>query len=400
MNTERFHKDVWSRFVRMPYGHIIDYVGNNGETVYPTPEQCRCAIPNGMGWWTPIENGAFFTGLYAYTLIKSYDASPTDRLYREIEVLIRGLYLLQDVAQCDGFIARGVAEDGVSHYPISSDDQLIPWVLALWAYSNSSACGNKNEARDRMSRVLRALRHNNYAVPTDWGSVCLGSWEEHCGWRDVAKLVFVKRIIAELSGSEADMAEFRASANGVPPASVFTRLEIISQGFANEMINSYGKQPWICASTHLALRELISLDRENERFFRLGIYNNAVTALPMIDGILDFKQDKYKFDADWRPLIDMWEDHGTEIAPQYEMANRQNKVWMSDIVPQRREEHVVLGNAVYAALIAMASDDKRIVDEAYRKLIRGIEAVEWERLHLPMSYPVECALRFYDLLES
>ena len=120
----------------------------------------------------------------------------------------------------------------------------------------------------------------------------------------------------------------------------------------------------------------------------------------MIDGILDFKQDKYKFDADWRPLIDMWEDHGTEIAPQYEMANRQNKVWMSDIVPQRREEHVVLGNAVYAALIAMASDDKRIVDEAYRKLIRSIEAVEWERLHLPMSYPVECALRFYDLLES
>lgn len=60
----RLHRQVWDRFVRTPHGHILDYVGDRGEIYYPTPEQCESAIPNGLGWWTPIENGAFFTGLY------------------------------------------------------------------------------------------------------------------------------------------------------------------------------------------------------------------------------------------------------------------------------------------------------------------------------------------------
>ena len=102
MPIERLHRDVWKRFIRMPYGHVIDYVGDNGEIIYPTPEECEKGIPNGMGWWTPIENGAFFTGLYAYTLIKRYDVTHETELLKEIDVLMNGLYVLQDVAKNEG----------------------------------------------------------------------------------------------------------------------------------------------------------------------------------------------------------------------------------------------------------------------------------------------------------
>ena len=33
MNTEFFHKQVWGRFIRMPYGHLLDYAGLDKDAV-------------------------------------------------------------------------------------------------------------------------------------------------------------------------------------------------------------------------------------------------------------------------------------------------------------------------------------------------------------------------------
>ncbi len=30
----------------------------------PTPEECREGKPNALGWWTPVENGSMFNGMY------------------------------------------------------------------------------------------------------------------------------------------------------------------------------------------------------------------------------------------------------------------------------------------------------------------------------------------------
>lgn len=35
-------------------------------------------MPKPLGWWTPIENGAFFTGLYAYALLSSPNPDPQE----------------------------------------------------------------------------------------------------------------------------------------------------------------------------------------------------------------------------------------------------------------------------------------------------------------------------------
>lgn len=381
----------------MPYGHILDYVGDGGEVFYPTPEQCERGIPNGFGWWTPIENGAFFTGLYAYTLIKSYDAEPSEELRQKIDILIHGLFTLYDVSHREGFIARGVAEDGKSHYPISSDDQVAPWMLALYAYVHSDSCRDRDGAAQRLLRFLEVFSDSDDSVITDWEGVKHGSWASQSGWRDVVKLLFAKRIYAELTGSDTDLASFRAVAEGAPPESVYTRIEIVSHGFAPEMINSYGKQPWICVSAHLALRELRLLDPENADYYNRGIYNDAVAALPMVRGIRDFTQGNKPFCADWRGLATLWQDRGHDISAHREMANAQNRIWMKETVPSRKDEHVILGNAVYAAWIAIASDDKRIADAAYSELCRGYKEIDWDRLHLPMAYPTECALRTYNL---
>ncbi|MDP4659698.1 MAG: hypothetical protein NWS11_06680, partial [Opitutales bacterium] len=57
---ERAHAETWRRFID-GHGIVRDYVGE-----LPTPEDCRLGKPNAIGWWSPIENGPMFTGMYLH----------------------------------------------------------------------------------------------------------------------------------------------------------------------------------------------------------------------------------------------------------------------------------------------------------------------------------------------
>ena len=56
--VKQAHLELWWRLVDR-HGIIHDYVCE-----LPTPEDCRLGKPNAIGWWSPIENGPMFTGLY------------------------------------------------------------------------------------------------------------------------------------------------------------------------------------------------------------------------------------------------------------------------------------------------------------------------------------------------
>ena len=186
----------------------------------------------------------------------------------------------------------------------------------------------------------------------------------------------------------------------MPDGSIFTRLEIVSQGFSHEMINGYGKQPWICTSRQIALLELKSLDPMNEAYYKAALYNNGVTTLPMIKGMKSYAHNKHKFDADWTPLASMWTECGMTMKLQWDMSMRQHEHWTKEIAVQRTEEHVVLGNAVYAAWIAVLSENESIANEAYSIFEERSGHIAWESLHLPMAYPAECIFIARRLLQS
>ena len=60
---DKAHAAMWSRMIKDD-GIMLDFTDRDGAVVIPTPEECAEAKPNAMGWWTPIENGGFFNGLY------------------------------------------------------------------------------------------------------------------------------------------------------------------------------------------------------------------------------------------------------------------------------------------------------------------------------------------------
>ena len=69
--AERIQEQIMNRFADS-HGIITDYRGLKGEIVLPTPEECERNIPNAKGYWTPIENGGFFTGLYLLGQCRRY----------------------------------------------------------------------------------------------------------------------------------------------------------------------------------------------------------------------------------------------------------------------------------------------------------------------------------------
>ena len=393
-NAEKmFHEIVWNRFVRLPFGHVLDYAGKNGEAYYPTAEECEKSIPNPRSWGLPVENGAFFTGLYAYALLEKYSCTKCEQTAEEIKILMNGLFLLQDVGRVEGFIARGVADDGISHYPMSAECQIFPWTLAMYAYYKADLCVDKQEVKERILRVLTALRSYNWQIPCDEEGVFYkGSWLKSESWRSVVMLIYSSRVIYELTQDKKELELFEKLLNENPGNSIFTRAEIISQGCAHDMITSFGNQMWICTYTHLAVRELYALT--NEEIYKKGLYNTGVTALRNVSSITRYDNKAEGFDINWRPLNDLWEDYEKDTTKGTEIASRQFAYWHEKIVPHRHMEHGVLGNALFSVWVAVTCEERRICDRALKILYENYANIDWENMHLSYAFVGESALIF------
>ena len=114
MKKTDLHELIWRRYIRMPYAHLLDAAEENGNAHIPTAAEVESNLPNVMSYATSIADCAFFGGLYLFGLCEKYDVAPTKTLKNEIGMLINGLLLLCDVSKTDGFVARGVADDGVN----------------------------------------------------------------------------------------------------------------------------------------------------------------------------------------------------------------------------------------------------------------------------------------------
>ena len=141
--------EIFRRFFNR-WGYVLDYAGLNGEVDYPSAEDMRESRPNGMSWWSPVENGAFFTGLLLAGLSRQ---ERTPKTIERARAAAAGLMRLASVGKRRGFIARAVADDGVSHPVVGSDDQTIPWLYGLWCYTRSG-----NPSDDERHQVEAAMR--------------------------------------------------------------------------------------------------------------------------------------------------------------------------------------------------------------------------------------------------
>ncbi|MCQ2386433.1 MAG: hypothetical protein MJ078_07160, partial [Clostridia bacterium] len=316
-NYEEFlHNQVWTRFIHKPYNHLVDYADEDGNASIPSGEECKNGIPTVMGWATPIADGAFFTGLYLYGLcvrdekIRKSAKADTDAAAavrkEEILKLMNGLFLLDDVSPVDGFIARGVASDGVSHYPYRSEDQFGPWVLGLWKLYNTDlpSAETKEKIRVHILRAIAGMKRTGYDIPTEIEQVTRGSFA-HDDWRGVCKLLFCMAVEVKLTGDPDALREYQSLCEEHPDGSIFSRLEIASHGFANDMVRDTSLiQFWIDICAHLCLRALGEADPAHKEYFDAGRRSNAFCTSAFLKDVDRFNQEHtVRLNMNWRELL-------------------------------------------------------------------------------------------------
>lgn len=379
-----------TRFIS-PEHILYDYVGTNGEILLPTPEECRNNQPNALGWWSPIENGAFFNGDYLLSQCKRYEVEKSDDAQSMIRKLVSGLYKLQDVCETPGMIARGVGSDGQCHYRASSNDQVIPWLLGLWSYLSTDIPSDKerSECVARLKKQLDALIAADWSIPGEGAEYTRGSMLTEDGLEGCLATVHIAiatKIYADIIDDPDESLHRRYL--DAPLKSGKTRLDIISEGFSSvTWENWFG---WFVSHYQYAVRELYRREKDPKRkeLFREALVKLAKAAAP---GILDYRnferKQKRSFNPDWRTMLSEWQPHNSSDEAAT-IAIQELPVW-NNACPAVHEDKSSLLKSLPAAWIVTMSEDPALIEEWLPEIVNAIQWFDYDHIYYGALFFVE-----------
>lgn len=389
--VEQAHGELWRRLVD-PHGIIRDFVGE-----LPTPEDCTLGKPNAIGWWSPIENGPMFTGLYlpaaCERALRSGDAADKEQARR----LAQGLIQCASVSEVPGFIARGIGTDGVCHYPLSSDDQTHPWFLGLQAYLKSGipTAEERQKIIAKVKEVADALEATHWRIPCEgaFKGDFRGGFQGHL-FRDAARYLFLLRATYDITGDRVWLERYMHAAAEHPAGATKTRAEICAEGypFDREAIQHIDEfQLWIYVGSQASLAQLSAMETDEtlRARYRAGLVVNATNALPAIKVHASFdNQDTKVFgNANWRAVYSTWIPQPTQAD-----AKKLSEIADNSKRGERKyyESRFMKNPLAGAAIVAMLGDGTG--REAIEQAIRHYD---YAKLNMAEFFFAECA--YYSL---
>lgn len=409
-SIDQAHREIWRRFVS-PHGTLYDYTSLGGKVELPAAEECAESKPNALGWWTPIENGAFFGGLYLDGLCNRWKVRRSEEAAREAGRIAAGLMKLGEAGTVPGFVARGFAGDGQSHWLASSSDQTYPWFYGLWRYATSGLpdAAERERVTSALERVALGLEANGWKMPCDregfghfghWTGGFAGTKGTLSGaepqFDAAARLLFVLRALHNLTGKERWLAQYREHLHGKPHGSERTRLEICAGGVAYVAPGEPPRYPesppiWTSASSQAALRALVEMEEDPEIRvqFQRGLDTNAAGAARFIPKFRDYDNDNaLAFDINWRALNAVWRPQA-EIGEAVKLATEQYRLWNRQS-PRRVAEADAMRDPLFAAWIVALSGNGRLIGDARAEIDAALAHYRWEKLHTCLFFMAEC----------
>jgi endo-1,4-beta-xylanase len=390
---EKAHAEIWNRFVD-EHGVVRDFVGE-----LPTPEDCRLGKPNAIGWWSPIENGPMFTGMYLQAMVERARRSGAASDKEQARKLSQGLLKCASVSDVPGFVARGVGSDGKCHYPLSSDDQMHPWFLGLHAYLRSDI----PSADERAILVAKVRAVADVLESTGWRMPCDGAFKgdfrggfmgEH--FRDAVRYLYMLRATYEMTGDAVWLGRYRKALAEKPAKSAETRQEICALGCPRDLpfIPQIDKGKfWIYVGSQAGLAWLASVETAPgvEAAYRKGLAVNAQYALPAVETHAQFDNaDQGVFgSADWRSVYATW-------FPQPTQAEAERLAKIVDYKkrgPRKGYESSAMRNPLAAAAIVALSGDP----SGSPVVLKAVSHYDYARLNMAEFFFAEVA--YYALPE-
>lgn len=384
---DQAHTELWRRFVD-PHGIIRDFVGD-----LPTPEDCKLGRPNAIGWWSPIENGPMFNGMYLPAMCERARRSGASRDADQARRLAQGLMKCASVSDVPGFIARGIGTDGVCHYPLSSDDQTHPWFLGLHAYLKSTipTAEERQQIVTKVKEVATALEATQWRIPCegDFKGTFRGGFTGHL-FRDAVRYLYLLRATHEITGDAIWLERYHKARAERPAPAGKTRAEICAEGYPYDreaIANIDESQLWIYVGSQASLSQLIAMEKDEtlRALYRTGLTVNATNALPALKGHTSFDNNDTKVfgNANWRAVYSTWFPQPTQ-----EDAARLAKIADKSKRGERKDyEARYMKNPLAAATIISL-----LGDGSNRELIEhALRHYDYSKLNMAELFFAECA---------
>jgi hypothetical protein len=395
--VEQAHGEIWRRFIDA-HGIMLDFTNLDGTVGIPTPEECRDGKPNALGWWSPIENGAMFNGLYMDAALNRWRRTKSADDVAKARRLMEGLLLLNSISEVPGFVGRGVSTDGKSHYPMGSNDQTLPWFLGLWRYWESGLATKEERGRiaAAITRTAEVIMSLKWAMPAEPPFGRRGSFAGF-SFDSATRQLFVMKILHALTGEEKWDAMYRTALQERGGKDNLSKLEICTRG----MVFDYARyHSWTSCCSVGALRVLWELEKDEalRAAFAQGLQASADLAFKNLSMAEKFDPaDASQFDPDWRKtMLPLWKPQQTETEAQ-KLAEEQVRAFLKQS-PRRGKETEFVREPTAAAWVVSLAPDAAILKQRAPDIERVIAHYDYSKLYYSQFFWVESAWwRLQDL---
>jgi hypothetical protein len=388
-NVEKAHAEIWRRFIDA-HDVMLDFTGLDGSVAIPTPEECRLGKPNALGWWSPIENGAMFNGLYMDAAANRWRVTQASADAGKARRLAHGLMFLASLSEVKGFVGRGVATDGKSHYPMGSNDQTLPWFYGLWLYleSNLADAAERSRIVAKLVETADAIASSDWRMPAEEPFRFRGSFSAFT-WESAPRLLFVSKIMHRLTGDAKWDARYREGLHARGGKENLSRLELCERGMVFE--RSW-RQSWTASCCVAALRALWEMEKDEavRGAFARGLEASATLAMQSLPLAQQFdNDDERRFEPDWRKMNAQWKPQTTEQEAQ-RLAEAQLREF-GKLSPRRGQETEFVREPLFAAWIVTLAPDKGALGKRAEEIEKTLAHYRYERLYYSQFFPAESA---------
>lgn len=387
--VDQAHAEIWRRFIDS-HGVMIDFTALDGSVSLPTPEECRAGKPNALGWWSPIENGAMFNGLYMDAMVNRWRHTKAAEDAAKARRLMEGLLLLASIGEVPGFVGRGVSTDGKAHYPMGSNDQTLPWFLGLWRYLDAGLASA--EERERIVAKLKITA--NEIVRLGWrmpAEAPFGTRGSFMGWSfdSAPRLLFVAKLLLQVTGDAKWEKVYRDALTERGGKEQLTRLEVCERGMVFEDAKYHS---WTSCTSVGALRALWELEKDDatRATFARGLQASADLAIKSLALAEKFEQnDPRTFDPNWRVMNAQWKRQQTETEAQ-DLALLQLREFLM-VSPRRGMETENVREPTSAAWVVTLAPDDVLLRQRAPEIERVIAHYDYAKLYYSQFFWVESA---------
>lgn len=393
--VQALHDALWSRLIDRD-GLLLDYADLEGEASRPTPQECLLSKPNGLSWGVPNENGAFFGGIYLEAMLNRRRLTGAEADREKARRIAAGLRLLASVGEKRGFIARGVADDGHSHFSIGSNDQTTPWLYGLWRYLQSDVpdAAERAAVLEKFVEVVEVMVQYRWQTPCDRPPFEFRSDLSRFTFEGAPRLLWVCKVMAGLTGEALWEERYRQAVTEPNPKGGPNRLNLCREG----MMWEYGNVPhsWTSSNSVCMLRGLWELetDAQLKAAYAAGLRRSLALATESLPLALQFDhEDPRPFSSDWRVMNELWQEQLT-VEEAVALAERQ-LARQAQASPRLPYEHHFVREPMFAAWVVSLCPEQELVAPHREAIMAMLRHFDYRRLHVATFFAGEAA--YYQL---